>query len=121
MCPAKRDMVPHYEAWEILSIDGMIFISICIAGVFVILFGSCQIVHYVHKKDVLGLEVPVCMCSQSQMHESFYELGLQLYDGISMDHENSWYEALFYFTQNMVARIGNSVMSACVWLIGTIC
>lgn len=59
MCPPHKDMVPHPADWEILSIEGMVFIACSILVGFVILFGSCQVWYYVHKKDALGLDTPV--------------------------------------------------------------
>lgn len=52
-------MVPHVEVWEILSIEGMVFIAAAIFAAFVILFGSCQICLCVYKKDVLRVNPPV--------------------------------------------------------------
>ncbi|KAF6030906.1 NPC1 [Bugula neritina] len=56
MCPPHKDVVPHPVEWEILSIEGMVFVAGSILVGFVILFGSCQIWYYVHKKDSFGLE-----------------------------------------------------------------
>lgn len=59
MCPAITNMVHHVEPWEILSIDGMIFVSAAIFIIFFLLFGSCQIWHFVYHSDALGLGPPV--------------------------------------------------------------
>lgn len=59
VCPPHKDVAPHHEIWEILSIEGMIFVAIIVFAVFVVLFGSCQIWHYLHKRDVLSLRSPV--------------------------------------------------------------
>ncbi|XP_067952153.1 NPC intracellular cholesterol transporter 1-like [Watersipora subatra] len=54
-CPAHKNVVPVKEPWQILSIEGMVFIATLIFAVFAVFFGTCQIWFHVYKNDALGL------------------------------------------------------------------
>ena len=53
MCPPHKDVVFHTDPWEILSIDGMIFIAVVVFAVFALVFGTCQVWYFIYKKNVL--------------------------------------------------------------------